>query len=336
MWALKNRTPYAVARNWIRDKKGAHYWLVVVKATFALRPDGKLKLADEQIPPVLTPVHHGEPGVSSLRYDSDLLEIKPRTDLVVNAFAHAPGEKAVTKVEVTLQVDRRIKHLRVHGPRFYSWSMGFLKCTSPQPFVSQPIVYEWAYGGSDLNDPEPKNHRIDARNPVGKSFSTREAHLKDKPAHSIEYAAGDAAKAGPAGFGPIDRSWSPRREFAGTYDDKWENTKKPLLPDDYDERFALCSPVDQLTDELLRGGETIKLTNMTKEGALSFELPKHYFSFTTVFGPRRELHRGTLATVVIEPDESRLMMVWQSALLVRSLDTEQLDETVVIEKPFLL
>ena len=335
MWALKNRTSYAAERNWTRDKAGVHHWVVAVKATFDIGLDGKLSLADEQIPPVLAPVYFGEPGLSSLRYDSDLLAVKPGTDVIVNAHAHAPGGKPVPQVDVTLQVDKLRKTLRVSGPRVYAWSLGFLTCTSAQPFATQPIRYEWAYGGIDLSDPDPKNHRIDARNPIGKSFMTREANLKGQPAHSVEYPSGDAAKMGPAGFGAIDRSWTPRREYAGTYDDAWEKAKKPLLPDDYDDRFALCAPADQCAAQLLRGGEQVELVNMTPRGALRFQLPKHYFTFATYFGSRREEHRAKLTTVVIAPEEMRLTVVWQTALLVRSRDAEHLDQTTIDEKPFL-
>lgn len=73
MWALSNRTAYAAERNWTRDKDGLHWWLVAVKATFDIGPDGRLRLADEQLPPVLIPEYFGGPGRSSLRYDSDLL-----------------------------------------------------------------------------------------------------------------------------------------------------------------------------------------------------------------------------------------------------------------------
>jgi hypothetical protein len=335
MWAVTNRTPYAADRNWTRDKAGVHFWIVAVKATYAIGDDGALALADEQLPPVLGPVHHGEPGLSSLKYDSDLLAIKPGTDVIVNGSAHAPGGKPAPAVDVTLKVDKIQKTIRVSGLRVYAVTLGMLRATSPQPFTSRPILYEWAYGGFDTSDPDPSRHRMEARNPIGKGFATRDAHLDGQPAPSIEYPSGDPAKKGPAGFGAIDRAWSPRREFAGTYDEKWAETKKPLLPDDYDERFALCAPLDQRPAEPLRGGEAVELVNLTPEGVLRFQLPKHYFTFTTRFGSRREEHRAKLVSVVIEPDDRRLMMAWQTALKVRARDPEHLDETIVFEKPYL-
>src|SRR5688572_3450642 len=101
MWTLKNRTPYAAERNWTRDKRGVHQWIVAVKATFTIAKDGKLSLSDEQVPPVLAPEYHGEPGMSSLRYDSDLLRAKPCTDVIVDACAHAPRGKKAARVPVS-------------------------------------------------------------------------------------------------------------------------------------------------------------------------------------------------------------------------------------------
>jgi hypothetical protein len=50
MFMLDNKTPYAAGRNWTRDKRGMHVWIVAVKATFDVAPNGKLTLADEQAP----------------------------------------------------------------------------------------------------------------------------------------------------------------------------------------------------------------------------------------------------------------------------------------------
>jgi len=49
MWAVENHTPYAVERTWGRDKDGVHEWIVAVKATFNIKSDGNLLLADEQL-----------------------------------------------------------------------------------------------------------------------------------------------------------------------------------------------------------------------------------------------------------------------------------------------
>lgn len=334
MWTLDNRTGLGADRNWTRDKSGVHLWIVAVQATFQVGASGKLTPAEEQQPPTLAPVYHGEPGLSSLRRDSDLLAVKPGTDVLVNAHAHAPRGRPTKSVLASLRIDKLEKVLRISGTRTYARRLGVLTLSSPKPFVSRPIVYEWAYGGYDKTHSDPRKHRIDARNPIGKGFAARRQHLHRKPAHAIEYASGDPSRKGPAGFGAIDRAWSPRRELAGTYDDAWAASKKPLLPEDYDDRFGLCSPPDQRPTGFLRGGERIELKCMTQQGSLQFELPRRYFVFRTLFGSRREVHRGKLVTVIIEPEDSQLFMVWQSVLKVKARDTEHLDRTVILEKPY--
>ncbi|WP_342377715.1 DUF2169 domain-containing protein [Myxococcus stipitatus] len=146
MWGLKNRTAYAAERNWTRDKDGVHWWLVAVKATFNIAPTGRLALADEQPPPVLAPEYFGEPGQSSLRYDSDLLAAKPGTDVLIAAHAHAPRGRPVPTVPVSLRIERLHKELIVYGKRIYGQGMLGASATRPQPFTTCPIRYEFAFG----------------------------------------------------------------------------------------------------------------------------------------------------------------------------------------------
>ncbi|WP_426753612.1 DUF2169 family type VI secretion system accessory protein [Myxococcus sp. Y35] len=331
MWALKNRTAYAAERNWIRDKDGVHWWLVAVKATFDIAPGGRLQLADEQPPPVLMPEYFGAPGQSSLRYDSDLLAVKPSTEVLLDACAHAPRGKPAETVPVSLRLGTLHKVLLVYGPRIYSRGILGVGTGRPQPFTTSPIRYESAFGGYDQTDTDSSNHRFDERNPVGRGFVTRHAHLAGKPAHTIEYPKGDPAIRGPAGFGPIDATWMPRRKLAGTYDARWERTKKPLLPDDYDPAFALSAPGDQRFDRALAGGERVELVNLTPEGFLRFELPRISLGFTTHVGRRSEEYGARLTTVLVEPEVRRLSLVWQGALSVPAPEADYLDETEIVE-----
>jgi hypothetical protein len=332
MWMLENKTPYATERNWTRDKRGIHVWIVAVKATFDIAPNGKLSLADEQIPPALAPEYRGDPNATSLRVDSDLLAVKPGTDILLDACAHAPKGKAIASVPVSFRLDRIEKTLVVHGARLYRQGLMGLTTSAPQPFVSRPIEYESAFGGTDASHANPQKHRIDARNPVGKGFAVDSKSLEGQVAHSIEYPKGDPAKAGPAGFGPLASFWSPRVERCGTYDANWENSKKPLLPDDYDDRCALSAPDDQRPSQPLRGGEMVLLENMTPEGRLLLQLPTIVPAFTTHVNGREEDHLATLTTVFLAVEKMQVSLVWQTALSVRSRDVEYLDCTDITEK----
>jgi len=73
MWTVSNNTPYKAAGSWGRDKDGVHEWIVAVKATYGIRSDGNVVIAEEQGEPLLAPEFNGEDGLSSLRYDADLV-----------------------------------------------------------------------------------------------------------------------------------------------------------------------------------------------------------------------------------------------------------------------
>lgn len=333
MWALRNNTIYGAERNWIRDKDGVHHWVVAVQASFNIQRGGSLQLADVQTPPVLVPEYHGEPARSSLRFDSDLMALKPCTDILLDACAHAPSGRPARSVEVSCQFAETRKVLIVHGARtYYKSSLGKVMPSTAQAFEIRPIRYELAYGGADTTARDPNEHTFEARNPVGVGFTARPETLVNTPAPSVEYPDADHARAGPGGFGPIDRSWSPRREFAGTYDARWQRTKRPLLPEDYNELFASGAPADQRVSGHLRGGERIELRNLTPEGALRFEVPQIVLDFTTYFGSRREEHRARMTSVLIEAESMSLSLIWQSSIRVEPCDEEYLDMTVISEK----
>lgn len=335
MWELVNQTAYATESSWTRDKTGQHLWLVAVKATFDIAPGGSVKLADEQPPPLLEAEYWGKPGASSLRYDVDVVPPKPTTDVLVTGSAYAPGGHPATKVAASLQVAEVHKTIIVHGPRvYYAGGLRSLSVSAAQPFTRHPIRYEDAFGGFDLDDPDPRHQSYDARNPAGKGVTTKPKELHHQPAHRIEYPDG-GTRHGPAGFGPIDAAWSPRRERAGTYDEVWEKRKKPLLPDDFSDLYHLSAPDDQRPRQHLRGEELLTLVNMTPEGALRVQLPKIYLAFATEVAGRTEEHRSTLGTVIVDSDAKKLMLVWQTSLPVAGKDVDYLDETTVTEKSYI-
>ncbi|AGC43127.1 hypothetical protein MYSTI_01795 [Myxococcus stipitatus DSM 14675] len=322
MWSIDNQTPFAVERTWVRDKSGRHHWVVAVKGTFVIGVNGQLSIAEEQYAPLHVPEYRGVPGSSSLRYEADLIPSKPTTDILINAHAHAPEGRPAPQVVVSLRVGTLRKTLVVYGERVYVDGVLGSTRSSPAPFLSKPVIYENAFGGTDTSERDFRKHRVDARNPIGRGLIGRVAPF-------VEYPDGDESKPWPTGFGAIASHWSPRLKFAGTYDEHWEKNRRPLLPEDYDERFLLCSPADQRPSVPMTGGERIELTNLSPERLLRFELPRVTLRFRTYFGRKVQAHEGHLASVIIEPEESRLLLVWHSMLGVGALDAEYLDRTVI-------
>lgn len=241
MWMLSNQTPLAAERTWVRDKRGAEVWVVAVKGTFDILPDGSTLLADEQEEVVLAPQFVGNPQASGLLCETDLPHQKSATDVLSFGHAYAPHGKPVRKLKVGLKVARIQKVLQVTGDRKWLASAGGVSLSRPQPFTRMPITYERAYGGMDLTGDDPNRHDWELRNPAGCGFATKSKHVIGQPAPNVEYPQSLmtrwSQRPTPAGFGPIAGHWSPRVELAGTYDEKWEKTRQPLLPEDFDERY---------------------------------------------------------------------------------------------------
>ncbi|MCC7155140.1 MAG: DUF2169 domain-containing protein [Bryobacterales bacterium] len=334
MWYLENHTPYRAESTWGRDQDGVHQWIVAVKATHDIKADGSLALAEEQTEPLLVPQYVGEAGISSLRYEADLVAPKPTSDVLLNGTAYAPDGRPSRSFLVELSVGPVRKQIKVVGDR--EWIGGVFGCkpSTAEPVTHVPIIYERAYGGFDQEDSNPKNQRLDPRNPVGTGVAVQTERLVGRLAPNFEYPTGSLERSGPAGFGAIDISWSPRRELHGTYDEAWNRDRRPLLPADWNARSLLCSPEDQRPDQHLRGGEPVELINLTPDGRLRFALPKIYLTFTTLIDNRVEEHRSRLATVIIEPDYPRVITVWTTCLACRN-DGDYLEETVIREKPFI-
>jgi hypothetical protein len=332
MWQIDNRTPFAVDFNWYRDRDGADTWLVAVKCTFLIRPNGETVLAPKQEPVLKAPVFRGEPAQSSLIYDCDLYLTKPATDIWVNGAAHAPGGKPVTQLEVTLKVAEVSKSLRIVGDRRWQKGATGLTASEPEPFTRMPIVYERSFGGIDPQSSDPNKPSFEARNPVGVGFAAAEG----QPLPNIEEAGSLAGiRKRPAGFGPIAPHWQPRVQYGGTYDEAWQKDRCPLLPKDFDDRFFLSAPEDQRPKEPLKGGEPVELVNLTPGGLLKFRLPRVALGFETFFfTSQRVTHRGSLHTVILEPDVPRVMLVWHTHLQCHAQPLK-LQKTIVSQKTVL-
>lgn len=329
MWMLNNITPFEAERTWVREKDGAHHWIVVVKATYDIRMDGSLCLSENPVAPLYAAEFNGENGQTSLRFEADLIAMKPATDVYLNANAYAPDARPCTKVNVSLRISGLYKELIVYGHRTWQRSIfGGLVPSSPKPFKSRPIIYEYAYGGYDPSDPNPQKQCIDYRNPVGTGVAMSKRSLLAKSAPSIENPTLRLGKGWPAGFGAIASYWSPRKELAGTYDEAWMARRRPLLPLDYNPKWLLCSPLDQQIHGYLKGGEPVELINLTPNGRLRFTLPKVDLYFETYFGTTRKEHTAELVTITIESEGPRLIMVWQTSLPCGN-DGDYLDRTVI-------
>jgi hypothetical protein len=338
MWQLDNRTPFAAERTWVRGRDGAEIWLVAVKCTFEVKPDGTTEVAAEQPPVTMAPeyVDPAAPAKSSLKYDMDLMRTKVATDVLALGHAYAPGGEAVAALDVGFRVGPVAKVLRVFGDRF--WGNG--RISAAAPFVKMPIVYERAFGGFDPATRDTDKPQWDVRNPLGTGFALSGSSAEGQRLPNIEYADRQIGswddRPEPAGFGPVCSHWQPRVRLAGTYDEKWQQERFPLLPLDFDDRHYQCAPADQQAPGFLAGGEPAVLLNLTPSGELRFTVPRVFLGLETFFhdGERRMHERPKLHTVIFEPDHLLVSLVWHSALPCHS-KVYKLEKTRIFQKALL-
>lgn len=332
MWSVDNKTPYAAAGGWIRDADGAEVWIVAVKATYDILPDGSLRVASQQVPVHRAAVTH--PGHQSLRSDTELGPPRPATDVLLVGCAHAPTATPVTRLDIAWRVGPIERQARVLGDR--SVGHGLLGAAlggaialwprRPRAFTRMPLTWERARFDPELNPLGCGHHATDGRITL--------PNVVPRPRRVRLPGLGDA----PVGFGPIPSHWRPRSRHAGTYDRQWQDRRAPLLPEDLDARHWQSAVPQQQAQPPLRGGEPVTLANLTPAGfapggRLDFTLPRLTLSFETRFYDGSvERSRSAIHAVVLDTqDRPRLSVVHHMALPCHP-KVNLLDRTIVREK----
>lgn len=318
MFHLTNNTPFAAQMIAHPDCRGTDALYVIVKATYRLM--NQPVPAESQMPIYSKDVYWGEPGASSLKYPADVHPEKPGTDVIVVGEAAAPEGRPMVQMQVSLSIAGRVCHLAVFGERSWDKGLVFTQPGKPKPFTRLPLVYERAFGG--VCEIEGKNKRlgIEEKNPVGKGFIDQQS--RKNPAHAglpnIEdvknLIRSPKDRPVPKGFGAIAPGWQPRRSFAGTFDETWQKTRAPYLPEDFDPRFYHAAHPDLIFSDYLKGGEPVILVNLSVKGRLNITLPKDEPRIEVNATGRYETVKARLETVLIEPTDERLCLTWKAAL----------------------
>lgn len=318
------------------DKTAREYAVAVLKYTFAFDAHGRETIDEETgaMPYLVDECNGSDPAKASIRKPSDLFEVKPGTDVLLVGHAHAPVGRSASHVDVSLRVGPISKTVRAHGLRV--WQAGTFGGLMPGPArpirEPVPLIYELAWGGLDLEDPERPVGEW--RNMVGRGVARDWRKLVGQPAAQLEDPRSPVQGGRenvPASFGAIHRHWRPRADFAGTYDDAWMRDKMPLLPDDFDPRFHVTVPHDQWSPAPLRGDEPVEVVGATPEGTWRFSLPRIVPGFSSRVDGRLQEHRTHLDTFLIDADAKRVELTWRAAIPVpRKL--ERLQTIEIVEK----
>jgi hypothetical protein len=282
-----------------------------------------------------------------VQYEADLVPFKSQTDVVFVGKAISPGGRAVTAMDVGLQVEGAgAKIVRVIGNRLCLPRNGRLAFTEPQPFTEMEIRYDNAYGGKDKKSmPEGPFHY--PRNDMGKGMLLKwhkdfaegfELPNIEDPADLLTpdgllLQVPEAWPRGPMpqGLGWYPRTGYPRAFYAGSvppYVETGTMTKEEFLGLIWKDHIVLSRKLklpgfhvrfqqgasQGLSFPYLKGDETIRLRGLSQDGMLKFSLPGECPKMRLDIGAGMKELQPVLHTVQIRGEERQVDLVWRGSL----------------------
>jgi len=354
---VENATPFpveALPTIGPGDKPGV---TIIVKGTFTVGSDRIGRPADNQLPMAYGDEPHDPEKGGSIKFESDLAPFKPRADIALVGRAYAPGGVPAETVRVSLRVGDVSKTLLVIGDRRWKCAGRLLPAviTRPAPFTEMALIYERAFGGVDT-----VGGGYCPENPVGRGFvvkKTRKA-LNGVPLPNIEDPRRRIRswkdRPQPAGLGFYAKSWAPRVNDLGTYDEAWRKNRAPRPPLDFRFDHYNAAHPDLRVRGYLKGDEPVELVNLTPDGYLHFRLPgksiqctaTKSFEITAAGGaapadgpavePRPlppEPVEMNLDTLCLRPDEKRFYLVWRGICPVADVTAMEVKKITIRELP---
>jgi len=331
-----------------KDDSNRPIFSVVTKRTYDIRPAGQVARAERTRPFVQADQYHddGDPEWATVKYETDYAPFKVATDVVVIGKAYAPGAKPAPQIDASVEVAGRKKTLRVYGDRQCIYRRDAAPVfTEPVAFTEMPVQYDRAYGGKDTrSNPEepfyyPRNH-----SGVGVVLKNTKEAVEGLPLPNIEDPADllspDRVIVGepdrwneqplPDGFGWFQRTWYPRCSFVGAmppYVDVNTVLKEEtlgLVPKGqialsmqfrlpgFDVRFN-SGASRGLAFPHLTGAAAFRLTNLTPNGSLAFQLPGETPRMMLDIGLGENELEPVLHTVCVRLEEMQVDLVWRGA-----------------------
>jgi hypothetical protein len=317
---IDNRTAFAFEPVFIADEELRPVVVAVIKATYRFDVHGMVSLADEQVPVNLSGEPWTDAPISSYKYEPELAFCKLATDVALIGHAHPRGG-GTTEIDVGIKVGPVQKVARVFGDRFWISKKSGVEMSRTAPLDSVPLTWENAFGGQDETRSTPERALFEPRNPVGTGFGKPLTKLGDRlRLPNIEdpnqLISGYGSMVAPCGLGFTSPNWQPRATFGGTYDEAWNETRKPMLPADFDRRFFNAAAPGLVAPGYLRGDEEVVALNTTPVPRLAFRLPGVAPPQCRVVMRGRDTRLQTnLDTVIVNTDEQLLILLWRAYTL---------------------
>ena len=320
---VDNQSGLAFDSLFLSSEAGVPVFVPLLQATCAILSDGRVGLFSKQPPVNVAGEWHGDPALSSLKLEPQIAFMKLATDVVLLGHAY-PSRPGGAEGQIGIRVGPVQKVASVWGDRRLVGRVG-ARITPAEPFERILLVYERCFGGWDRRHENVNRHRCEARNPVGLGFRDPglgpedEVVLPNFEDPGRPYSGyGDTPP--PTGFGFVQASWHPRSQYAGTYDEVWEKTRKPLVPTDFNRSFFNGASPGLIAPGYLEGNEEVVVIGATLEGRVAFSLPGFAppVCLVQVRGSSDVTLQTMLDTVVVDMDARALTMIWRAHMPLRN------------------
>lgn len=336
---IRNHLPFNVDVRSAMGLDGYDSAALMVKATFQLpRPDQDFStIAREQAPWVYADVLTGPEDNPVSLYEAELPYPKPHPEYLIIGSAHSPDGTPQQYLPCGISIGTHTKHLVATGSR--QWHAGWLtnQADNIKPTLSVPLSHDFAFGGCDPSCSNGNDAWYEA-NLAGTGFCRNPSHRQADGLRLPQLEPMDRRFGEPCGsfpvvsFGPVGRNWSPRKQWAGTYDQEWRANVWPRLPKDFDPLFFQSASKDQWLPAI-RAGEQVALKHLTPaQGPLGslVEFPLPAMDFRVTVYPRRGAGIAVTLipdTLVFEPEAERFVVI---ARLLFPVNEGLLDLTAVV------
>lgn len=307
MWVVDNTTPFEAQGAFARDHNAATFWVVWVKATFELRADRPAMFTPDQAPIVIAAEFADDDAQSALLADSDNVLPKQKIDLLL--LGHVLQAAADVPKPLTARLGDWSKALWLHPPQRWNWRGQPVHDLEAKP---QRIALDGraGFGG-------PKHEA----NPVGRGHQPKgEDPIEDAPVlltYADEYPGANKRARRPASFAPVARHWPERQRLSGTYDEKWEARRAPLLPKDFDPAFWQAAPADQQLERSAVKDAVLELSGFDGVKGARYPLPGLDLTISTQIKGTWKPVTPELQTIAVDVDKGLVSLTyaakWQIA-----------------------
>jgi hypothetical protein len=326
---------------------GEYILSVLVKRTYAIRPGQACVRLPVAAKLVKGDKHYGDPRITPVQFESDLLPFKLATDIVVIGKACAPGGQPALELLCAVQAGQVRKEVLVTGDRTCIFQGNTSpRFTEPEPFLEMPVTYDRAYGGVDIRS-EPGTSYPYPKNPLGRGFvvsNIREA-VDGLALPNIEDPQQRLTPAGiitgqyprwehqlmPQGLGWYSKCLYPRALLAGVmpadrpFEEMMRKEYEKAVPEEQREMYRQTRLPDMdfrffngaspgLVVPYMNGDEDVALERLAPEERLSFRLagerPRIEIDIGFgVYSPEVVMH-----TLTIRSDDRQLDLVWRGCV----------------------